>query len=175
MGKFACSNTSSVTSVGVTASFEACNNNKGRGATEDGRVCQRNTVECHGANLLSDQQLVERQAIHRVAFERRFPQLEHVLFEYAWSGVEGFSRKGANFFERQRKNVFFADGYNGSSVSRGTAFGAALADYANGGQSTLITDCLNSTPASWLPSRPFLDICAALTIRLVLKGVGLDR
>jgi len=143
--------------------------------TQDGRICLRNTAEYHGGNLLSDQQLAERQTIHRAAFERRFPQLAHVPFEYAWSGVEGISRNGTNFFGRQRENVFFAGGYNGSGVSRGTAFGAALADFANGGQSELIDDCLRSAPASWIPPRPFLDIGAAYTVRSRFKGVGLDR
>lgn len=143
--------------------------------TEDGRICLRNTAEYHGARLLSDQQLLERQFIHREAFNRRFPQLKNVAFEYAWSGVEGISRNGTNFFGRQRENVFYAGGYNGSGVSRGTAFGAALADYANGGQSDLINDCLNSTPATWMPPRPFLDIGAAFTVRSRFKGVGLDR
>lgn len=143
--------------------------------TEGGRICLRNTAQYNGARLLSDRQLLERQSIHREAFERRFPQLKNVPFEYAWSGVEGISRNGTNFFGHQRKNVFFAGGYNGSGVSRGTAFGAALADYANGGQSELINDCLNSTPATWMPPRPFLDIGAAFTVRSRFKGVGLDR
>jgi hypothetical protein len=78
-----------------------------------------------------------------------------VPFEHAWSGVEGISHNGTNFFGRQREDIFFAGEYNGSDVSRGTAFGAALADYANGGQSELISDCLNLTPATWLPPRPF--------------------
>ncbi|MFT5044809.1 MAG: glycine/D-amino acid oxidase-like deaminating enzyme [Porticoccaceae bacterium] len=142
--------------------------------TEGGRICLRNTAEYHGADLLSDQQLLERQSSHREAFERRFPQLDHVPFEYAWSGLEGISRNGTNFFGCQRENVYFAGGYNGSGVTRGTAFGAALADYANGGQSELITDCLNSTPATWLPPRPFLDIGAAFTVRSHFKGVGRD-
>lgn len=143
--------------------------------TADSRICLRNTAEYHGARLLSEQQMIERQPIHREAFKRRFPQLEHVPFEFVWSGVEGISRNGTNFFGQQRDNVYFAGGYNGSGVSRGTAFGAALADYANGGQSALITDCLNSTPATWLPPRPFLDIGAAFTVRSRFKGVGLDR
>lgn len=143
--------------------------------TADGRICLRNTAEYIGANLLSDQQLRRRQSLHREAFERRFPQLQHVPFEYAWSGVEGISRNGTNFFGQQKKNVFLAGGYNGSGVSRGTAFGSALADYANDGQSELITDCLNSKSASWLPPRPFLDIGAALTVRSRFRGVGLDR
>jgi len=143
--------------------------------TEDGRICLRNTAEYRAANLLSDKQLVKRQSIHRESFERRFPQLKHVPFEYAWSGVEGISHNGTNFFGRQKQKVFFAGGYNGSGVSRGTAFGSALADYACGGQSELVSDCLNSSPAAWLPPRPFLDIGAAYAVRSRFKGVGLDR
>ncbi len=60
-------------------------------------------------------------------------------------------------------------------MSRGTAFGSALANFASGGQSALITDCLNSKKATWMPPRPFLDIGAAFTVRSRFKGVGLDR
>jgi glycine/D-amino acid oxidase-like deaminating enzyme len=143
--------------------------------TADGRICLRNTAEFHGAALLSEQKLAQRQAVHRAGFEKRFPQLSHVPFEYAWSGVEGISRNGTNFFGRQRDNIYLAGGYNGSGVSRGTAFGAALAEYASGGQSPLIDDCLASAPGAWFPPRPFLDIGAFLTVRSRYKGVGLDR
>jgi hypothetical protein len=33
----------------------------------------------------------------------------------------------------------------------------ALADYASGGHSPLIDDCLASAPGAWIPPRPFLD------------------
>jgi glycine/D-amino acid oxidase-like deaminating enzyme len=143
--------------------------------TADRRICLRNTAEYHGSALLSDRQLARRQEIHRAGFEKRFPQLAHVPFEYAWSGVEGVSGNGTNFFGRQRDKIYLAGGYNGSGVSRGTAFGAALADYASGGQSPLIDDCLASARAAWIPPRPFLDIGAFLTVRSRFKGVGLDR
>lgn len=143
--------------------------------TVDGRISLRNTAEYHGGVLLSDAQLSKRQLVHRAAFEKRFPQLAHVPFEYAWSGVEGISRNGTNFFGRQQQNIYLVGGYNGSGVSRGTAFGAAIADYANGGQSTLIDDCLASHPATWIPPRPFLDLGAYFTVRSRFKGVGLDR
>jgi glycine/D-amino acid oxidase-like deaminating enzyme len=143
--------------------------------TADRRLCLRNAAEYNGAALLSETQLAARQAIHRAGFEKRFPKLAHVPFEYAWSGVEGISRNGTNFFGRQRDNIYLAGGYNGSGVSRGTAFGAALADHASGGQSPLIDDCLASAPGAWMPPRPFLDIGALLTVRSRFRGVGLDR
>ncbi len=46
--------------------------------TADRRICLRNTAEYHGAALLSDRKLAQRQAIHRAGFEKRFPQLAHV-------------------------------------------------------------------------------------------------
>jgi glycine/D-amino acid oxidase-like deaminating enzyme len=143
--------------------------------TPDRRICIRNTVEYRGAALLSDAQLAKRQAIHRAGFEARFPQLAHVPFEFAWSGVEGISRNSTNFFGRQQDNIYFAGGYNGSGVSKGTAFGLALAEYASDGQSPLIDDCLASAPAALIPPRPFLDLGALMTVRARFKGVGLDR
>ncbi len=143
--------------------------------TRDGRISIRNTAEYRGSALLSDTELARRQAIHRAAFDRRFPQLAHVEFEFGWSGVEGISRNGTNFFGQPRTGVYLAGGYNGSGVSRGTAFGTAIADYASGESSQLIADCLASAPAAWLPPRPLLDVAAALTVRKRFRGVGLDR
>jgi glycine/D-amino acid oxidase-like deaminating enzyme len=143
--------------------------------TDDGRIKIRNTAEYHGSRLLSDDELAARQAIHRAGFEKRFPQLAQVPFEFAWSGVEGITRNGTNFFGRQRDNVYFAGGYNGSGVSRGTAFGTAIADYASGADTQTVSDCLASAPGAWIPPRPLLDIGAFFKVRSRFRGVGLDR
>ncbi len=143
--------------------------------TADHRLCIRNTAEYNGAALLSRRQLELRQALHRGSFDRRFPQLAHVNFEYAWSGVEGISRNGTNFFGRQAENIYLAGVYNGSGLSRGTTFGACLAEYASGENSAMIGDCLASAPAKWMPPRPFLDIGAFATVRLRFLGVGRDQ
>ncbi len=143
--------------------------------TVDKRICIRNTAEYNCDALLSADKLSERQTLHRDGFERRFPKLAHVPFEYAWSGVEGISSNGTNFFGRQRENIYLAGGYNGSGVSRGTAFGTAIADHSCGWQSDLINDCLASAPGSWLPPRPILDIGAFFTVRARFQGIGQDR
>ncbi len=143
--------------------------------TQDGRICIRNTAEYHAGRLLSESLLARRQQIHRQGFENRFPQLRHVPFEYAWSGVEGISQNGTNFFQNPARGLYLAGGYNGSGVSRGTAFGCALAEYASGGQSQLINDCVASPAARWLPPRPLLDIGAWFTVRKRFRGVGRDR
>ena len=143
--------------------------------TPDNRIMIRNTAEYHGGNLLNEKQLGAHKNIHRTGFERRFPQLAHVPFEYSWSCVEGISANGTNFFGELDKNIYYAGGYNGSGVTRGTAFGYALAQYASGGHSPLISDCLASPKAKWLPPRPLLDIGAYFTVRKRFRRVGLDR
>jgi glycine/D-amino acid oxidase-like deaminating enzyme len=143
--------------------------------TADGRIKIRNTAEYRGSRLLSDAELAARQATHRAGFEKRFPELAHVPFEYAWSGVEGITRNGTNFFGEHRKNVYFAGGYNGSGVTRGSAFGTAIADYASGVASQTVSDCLASAPAAWIPPRPLLDVGAFFKVRSRFRGVGLDR
>ncbi len=143
--------------------------------TGDGRICIRNTAEYHAGRLLPEGTLRQRQLIHRQGFENRFPQLAHVPFEFGWSGVEGISRNATNFFQNPARGLYLAGGYNGSGVSRGTAFGTALAEYAGGGQSRLISDCLASPAARWLPRRPLLDIGAWFTVRNRFRGVGRDR
>ena len=143
--------------------------------TIDGRLKIRNTAEYHGSRLLTDPELATRQAMHRAGFDKRFPQLAQVPFEYAWSGVEGITRNGTNFFGQQRNNVYFAGAYNGSGVSRGTAFGTAIADYASGLSTPTVSDCLASAPGAWIPPRPLLDIGAFFKVRSRFRGVGLDR
>ncbi len=143
--------------------------------TTDGRISIRNTAEFNAGNLLSTSQLFSRQSIHRSSFQNRFPELNHVPFEHSWSGVEGISKNGTTFFQNPKPGLYLAGGYNGSGVSRGTAFGLAMADFASGHQSPLITDCLSSPSAQWLPPRPILDIGAWFTVRNRFKGVGKDR
>jgi hypothetical protein len=71
--------------------------------------------------------------------------------------------------------VYYAGGYNGSGVSRGTAFGSAIADFASDQSSQTVSDCLASVPGTWMPPRPLLDIGAFFKVRSRFKGVGLDR
>ncbi len=143
--------------------------------TADRRILIRNTAEYYQSRHLSAADLKERQKLHRFGFERRFPQLAQVPFEVCWSGVEGMSRNGTNFFGAQHKNIYFAGGFNGSGVTRGSAFGFALAEYASGGQSELINDCLVAAPAKWIPPSPIVDVFANLKVRRRFRGVGLDR
>jgi len=151
----------------------------GGGATlrlsEEGRICIRNTAEYNNERLFNSSELMRRQSIHRRAFDNRFPQLARVPFEYSYSCIEGVSANKTNFFQNLKQNLYAIGGYNGSGISRGSAFGKAIAEYASGEQSPLINDCLGSPKARWLPPQPLLGIGAWFGVRKRFKGVGKDR
>jgi len=143
--------------------------------TSDGRISIRNTAEYNHQSLLTDTQLLKRQEIHRQAFDNRFPQLSHVPFEHLYSGVEGVSVNKTNIFNKLSNSLYFAGCYNGSGITKGTAFGLGIADYVCQNQSSLLSDCLAISKANWLPPRPLLDVGAWFVTKQRFKGVGKDR
>ena len=143
--------------------------------TEDGRIALRNTAEYTRHRLLSEKQLIERQKIHRESFINRFPQLSHVPFEHLYSGIEGVSLNKTNIFEKFSDSLYYAGCFNGSGITKGTAFGIGIAEYACEKQSSIVADCLASEKAKWLPPRPILDLGAWFTTEQRFKGVGRDR
>ena len=143
--------------------------------TSDGRISIRNTAEYNNQSLLTDHQLLKRQEIHRQAFNNRFPQLSHVSFEHCYSGVEGVSVNKTNIFNKLSKSLYFAGCYNGSGITKGTAFGMGIAEYVCQHESALVSDCLATTKANWLPPKPLLDVGAWFVTKQRFKGVGKDR
>ena len=143
--------------------------------TVDRRICIRNCAEFRFSRMLSDHDLSSRVSQHRAGFEARFPQLAHVPFEFSWSGVEGLSRNTTNFFGNLAPRIWFAGGYNGSGLSRGTAFGTAMADYALDNDTDLVFDCLETAPAQWMPPEPFRSFGGNLVTRRHATNVGADR
>lgn len=143
--------------------------------TEDKRISIRNTAEYNNQSLLNNEQLIERQEVHRQAFDSRFPELSHVSFEHLYSGVEGVTGNKTNIFKKLSNNLYFAGCYNGSGITKGTAFGLAMADYACGNEEGLVDDCLSLEKPQWLPPKPILDLGAWYVTKQRFKGVGKDR
>ena len=143
--------------------------------SSDGRISIRNTAEYNNQSLLTDHQLLKRQEIHRQAFNNRFPQLSHVSFEHCYSGVEGVSVNKTNIFNKLSKSLYFAGCYNGSGITKGTAFGMGIAEYVCQHESALVSDCLATAKANWLPPKPLLDVGAWFVTKQRFKGVGKDR
>ena len=60
---------------------------------------------------------------HRESFERRFPMLPGVEFEYTWGGSLALSRNHMGHFGQLAPNVYGALCCNGLGVTRGTVTG----------------------------------------------------
>jgi len=85
------------------------------------------------------------------------------------------SANKTNIFERFSDILYYAGCFNGSGITKGTAFGIGIAEYACGKKSAIVNDCLALEKAKWLPPKPFLDLGAWFTTKQRFKGVGRDR
>ncbi|PWC15247.1 NAD(P)/FAD-dependent oxidoreductase [Brenneria corticis] len=95
---------------------------------------------------------------HAAIFARIFPQLKDVAMAHTWSGLISVTRNGAPIWGQLADNVYAAAGCNGSGLSKQTAAGRILADFALGEDNPLIGDMQSLGQANYLPPRPLLDI-----------------
>ncbi len=77
--------------------------------------------------------------IHRRSFERRWPQLKTVEFEYSWGGALSLSRNGQPVFGRLASGVHASVVHNGVGIARGTISGKLLAESLLGHDSDLLS------------------------------------
>ena len=142
--------------------------------TADHRILIRNTVEYKGTRVFDDQNMKLSQTMHLKCLRQRFPSLGSIGFDDTWQGVLCVSRNSTSVFGKLTERIYTAGCYNAAGVSRGTAFGHALADYANGGVSDLINDISKYPKLKWMPPRPVLDIAMKSVIWGRKINLGLD-
>jgi glycine/D-amino acid oxidase-like deaminating enzyme len=101
---------------------------------------------------------------HQQLFSRIYPQLQDVELNWTWSGLISITRNGAPIWGQLAPNVYAAAGCNGAGLSKQTAAGRILADFALKADNPLIADMLSLGQASYLPPRPLLDIGVAFSM-----------
>lgn len=97
-------------------------------------------------------------ASHRQGLLKRFPMLDRLEFDHTWAGVFCMTRNWMSYFGRIEPGVFASLGYSGVGVPRGTISGKLLAEYAMGGDSSLIDDARKVSGPGRLPPEPFLGL-----------------
>jgi glycine/D-amino acid oxidase-like deaminating enzyme len=112
--------------------------------------------------------------MHLLCLRQRFTMVEDIGFEHTWQGVLSVSRNSTSLFGKLADRVYTSGCYNASGVSRGSAMGVALADYALGNTNTLLTDVLKYPAPQWMPPRPILDIAMAMEIGRKKFSLGAD-
>lgn len=142
--------------------------------TQDNRILIRNSFSFNPDGRPREPYLKQVIARHRRAFERRFPTLNHVDFEYSWSGAICLSQNHEGFFGQLAANVYGALCCNGLGITRGTATGKLLADMIAGKRDALI-DFLTASPGpNKTPPQPWLSLGVNSVLRWGQFSAGLE-
>ncbi|MBN3756317.1 FAD-binding oxidoreductase [Paraburkholderia sp. Tr-20389] len=128
------------------------------------RICVRNHFAFRPNLEVSQADLAKAKSLHQRSFDRRFPMLRDVELEYTWGGPLCLSANNGALFGRRDDGVFEAVGCNGLGLSRGSASGKLIAEYALGQSSDLVRQLLNQPHPRSLPVRPIADVAVSAAI-----------
>ncbi|MFZ6049754.1 NAD(P)/FAD-dependent oxidoreductase [Pseudomonas sp. CR3202] len=142
--------------------------------TPDQRLLVRNSFSFNPNGKTTNKLLRRVAATHRQSFERRFPMLASVGFEYTWGGAMCLSRNHTSHFGELAKNVYGALCCNGLGITRGTITGSLLADWLAGDRNELIDFLLSSRGPNQNPPEPFLSVGVNANLRWGQYRAGLE-
>ncbi|AOI90793.1 NAD(P)/FAD-dependent oxidoreductase [Burkholderia pseudomultivorans] len=142
--------------------------------THDNRILVRNSFSFNPDGRPREAYLPRFAQRHRLSFERRFPMLPDVEFEYTWSGSLALSHNHKGFFGQLAPNVYGALCCNGLGITRGTVTGTLLADWLAGKRSDLTDFLLATSGPNRNPPEPFLSIGVNATLWWGQRKAGLE-
>jgi glycine/D-amino acid oxidase-like deaminating enzyme len=131
--------------------------------TRDNRLFFRNVYAYAEDGRTTLRDVLHARKQQQVAFERRWPRLSSIGFEASWGGLLTLAQNGGMVFGQLADDVYGAAFCNGTGVSRGTAFGKAVAELACGLSSPVI-EVLKNRPR---PSKAYPRILTSLGVRFV--------
>lgn len=122
-----------------------------------------------------DAEIAQATAISalRDRFQRRWPALQHVDFEYVWGGTTAFTMNGAPWWGKLEDGLYASGGCNGSGLAKGTMLGRRLADLIRGvGDAREVETIMGE--ASWIAPEPFRSIGFRVISALESRKAGLE-
>ncbi|WP_230965867.1 NAD(P)/FAD-dependent oxidoreductase [Burkholderia cepacia] len=142
--------------------------------TIDNRLFLRNVYSYADHFKTTVDDVMKARIQQQVAFDRRWPDLSSIGFEASWGGLLTLAQNGGMVWGELAPNVYGAAFCNGTGVSRGTAFGKAVAELAAGMNSPAI-EILKRKAA---PSRAYPRIITSLGVKFVtgrrFKEAGIE-
>jgi len=121
-------------------------------------------VYSYAKNYEVNRETIERAREHQmVSFKRRWPELASMGFENSWGGLLTLAQNGGMVWGELGPNIYGAAFCNGTGVSRGTAFGKAVAELAMGRSSPVIDILKRKTP----PSRAYPELITQTGVNFV--------
>lgn len=142
--------------------------------TSDNRLILRN-VYTYAKNFKAPLAFVEdARRYQQVSFDRRWPELSKMGFISSWGGLLTLAQNGGMVWGELAPNVYGAAFCNGTGVSRGTAFGKAIAELASGKDTKSIRILQGKTAAC----RAYPECITSFGVKFVtgrrLKEAGLE-
>jgi glycine/D-amino acid oxidase-like deaminating enzyme len=129
--------------------------------TADNRLFVRNIYDYADGFHITEKQLDRARTSHQTSFDRRFPEISSIGFEYTWGGALSLAQNGGLVFGQLADRVFGVGFCNGTGVSRGAVYGKAVAELACGIDSKSIRILSKRTR----PSRAFPKIITSLGVK----------
>lgn len=109
----------------------------------------------------------------RDRFERRWPGLKDVEFEYLWAGTTAFTMNGAPWWGKIAEDLYASGGCNGSGITKGTMLGRHLAEsMLDFGDHTHMVNSMGT--ASWIAPEPFRSIGFRVVSAIESRRAGLE-
>lgn len=143
--------------------------------TRDNRLLIRHTYSYADQFQANPRMLEKMHNEHWQSFERRFPTLSGVEFEYTWGGALCLSRNGAPVFGELSKNIFGAFCMNGVGITKGTIMGKLVAEKMADQRSEL-GDLMSTYPRpNIIPPGFILKMGVTLDLARRSMGVGLEK
>lgn len=138
------------------------------------RICIRNHFAFRPDLTASEADLNKARILHRRSFERRFPMLGNMAFDYTWGGALCLSANSGAFFGRRDDGLYQAIGCNGLGLSRGSASGKVIAEYALGQSSDMVRQLLDQPTPRLLPMPLISNIAVSAAIWLKEFSAGIE-
>lgn len=142
--------------------------------TPDQRLLVRNSFSFNADGRAHQRYLDRAGRQHRDSFERRFPMLSGLPFEYTWGGSMCLSRNHMSHFGSLARNVHGALCCNGLGITRGTVTGTLLANWLAGERDELIDFLLSAEGPNRNPPEPFLSVGVNLNLRWGQHRAGME-
>ncbi len=140
--------------------------------TPDNRIFIRNSFHFN-SKLFSEQSEIDKAKLkHRESFDKRFPQLKGLPFEYSWGGMLCITGNSQSLFKAVRDNVFVVAGMNGVGVAKGTYMGHYMAEYISGVKSENLSYILKNSNPSWMPPDPIRSLGVRVRLAFEEKMAG---
>ena len=131
--------------------------------TVDNRLLLRNVYWYARDFKVTRDTVMKARKHQQVAFENRWPELASMGFEHSWGGLLTLAQNGGMVWGELAPQVYGAAYCNGTGISRGAAFGKAVAELALGMDNRTIS-ILQRKPR---PSRAYPRLITQLGVNLV--------